>query len=62
MKRGDFVKYLKKNNCVLLREGAKHSVFINITNNRQTTIPRHPDIYDMLCKEICKQLQIPSVK
>ncbi|MDP3685028.1 MAG: type II toxin-antitoxin system HicA family toxin [Ignavibacteria bacterium] len=56
------MKHLKINNCVLLREGAKHSVFINLTNNKQTTIPRHPDIYDMLCKEICKQLDIKFIK
>ncbi len=62
MKRGEFIKYLKKNNCDLLREGSKHSVYFNMINNKQTTIPRHPEIADILCKVICKQLEIPPVK
>jgi len=62
MKRNEFIKYLTKNNCELLREGAKHSIYFNRINKKQTTIPRHPDIDDLLCKIICKQLQIPNVK
>ncbi|MCL4484661.1 MAG: type II toxin-antitoxin system HicA family toxin [Bacteroidetes bacterium] len=62
MKRGELIKYLTKNNCELLREGAKHSIYFNRINKRQTTVPRHPDVSDLLCKIICKQLQIPSIK
>jgi predicted RNA binding protein YcfA (HicA-like mRNA interferase family) len=62
MKRGFFLKHLKENNCVLSREGAKHSIYKNISNGKATTVPRHSDLNDITCKMICKQLGIPFVK
>lgn len=62
MKRNDLIQYLAKNNCEQVREGAKHSIYFNRSNKKQTTIPRHPEIADLLCKIICKQLEIPSIK
>ncbi len=59
MKRGEVLKHFKKYNCELLREGAKHSIYINKTSKKQTTLPRHPDISELLFKAICKQLEIP---
>jgi hypothetical protein len=38
---------------VLLREGAKHSVFVNRARNKSSTIPRHREINDFLAKKIC---------
>ncbi len=52
------MKILKNNNCVLLREGAKHSVFYNIKVGRTSTVPRHKEINDFLIKKICKDLSI----
>ncbi|MFA5831679.1 MAG: type II toxin-antitoxin system HicA family toxin [Candidatus Paceibacterota bacterium] len=60
MKRTDFLKFLKGNNCVLVREGAKHSLFFNIETRKSSTIPRHSEINDFLCKKICKDLGINS--
>ncbi len=59
MKRKDLISYLQKNGCVLLREGAKHTVFSNPKTNRVSTIPRHNEINDFLAKKICKDLDIP---
>ena len=59
MKRKEFIKYLKKSGCELLREGKKHSVFYNIGNNKTSTVPRHTEIDNKLARKICKDLQIP---
>lgn len=58
MKRIDFEKHLQNNNCRLLREGGNHSIWINTLNARKSTLPRHKEIDDILCKNICKQLQV----
>ncbi|MBP9192647.1 MAG: type II toxin-antitoxin system HicA family toxin [Ignavibacteria bacterium] len=62
MKRKEFVRYLNSNNCILHRNGSKHDIYKNLISNKKTTIPRHPTIDDMLCREICKQLGIPKIK
>lgn len=62
MKRNFFLKHLKLHNCVLAREGSKHSIFKNLGNNKATTVPRHADLNDITCRMICKQLEIPFVK
>ena len=58
MKRTDFLKFLKANNCVLTREGAKHSLFFNISAGKSSTVPRHTEINDFLCKKISRDLGI----
>ena len=62
MKRNFFVKHLRANNCVLSREGSKHSIFKYSRNGKATAVPRHPDLNDITCRIICKQLEIPFVK
>lgn len=34
MKRNAFLKHLKSNGCILVREGANHSLFINPDNGK----------------------------
>lgn len=62
MKRNDLIKHLAKHDCVLLREGANHSIYLNITNKKQTTVGRHKELDNLLCKKICQQLGIEEVK
>jgi len=62
MKRVKLVKFLKKNNCTLLREGSKHSMFYNTINGDKTTIPRHDEINTFLAQKICKDLRIEKPK
>jgi len=62
MKRTDLIKYLNKNNCVFIREGAKHSVFFNTSIKRLSTIPRHTEINKFLAKKICHDLGIEPPK
>lgn len=62
MKRNEFIRYLSSYNCQLYREGGNYSVFRNTINNKQTAVPRHSELSDLLCKKICKQLEIPDIK
>lgn len=62
MKRTYFLKYLRNNGCELLREGAKHSWWVNTINNSRSSIPRHTEIDDHLVLKICKDLGIKQIK
>jgi mRNA interferase HicA len=61
MKRSILIKYLQKYNCILLREGSSHSIYVNVINKKQSAVGRHNEISDLLCKKICKQLDIPEI-
>ncbi|MFW2014212.1 type II toxin-antitoxin system HicA family toxin [Acinetobacter bereziniae] len=55
MKRRDLVKFLNGLGAKF-KEGSKHTrVYLN---EKQSTIPRHTEIDDLLIKEIKKQLGI----
>ncbi len=61
MKRTRLIKYLTKNGCYLLREGARHSWYINPAKNQRSSVPRHSEIKNILAKKICKDLGIPPI-
>jgi predicted RNA binding protein YcfA (HicA-like mRNA interferase family) len=61
MKRNNLVKYLEKYNCTFVREGRSHTLYRNISNGQLSTVPRHPDIKENLCRKICKDLGIPDI-
>ncbi|MCX5905358.1 MAG: type II toxin-antitoxin system HicA family toxin [Proteobacteria bacterium] len=58
MKRRDFIKHLEQHGCEFLREGANHTVYVHRIKKKVSTVPRHNDIYDNLCRKICKDLDI----
>ncbi len=60
MKQVDFLKHLKKYDCYLLREGGNHSIWANKANGKKSSVPRHKELSNMLCKVVCKQLEIPT--
>lgn len=63
MNRKELIRHLERHGCVLLREGGKHSRYINLADpNRITTIPRHNEIADLLAIKICRQLGTPDPK
>ena len=62
MKRVDLVRYLEANGCSLLREGGRHSVFVNRTAGKASAVPRHREINEMFARKICKDLELPSPK
>mgnify|MGYP003816147597 CR=1 FL=1 len=61
MKRKDLIKYLLENGCKKIREGARHSVFLNSSTNNTSTVPRHNEIDNNLAKKICKDLGIKII-
>lgn len=61
MKRADLIKHLKANGCELLREGTNHAIYRNKSNSKQSAVGRHQELDNLLCKKICKQLEIPFV-
>jgi mRNA interferase HicA len=60
MKRDDLIRYLRQQGCELLREGGKHSVFVNRATQKATTIPRHREINEFLAKKICRDLDVQA--
>jgi mRNA interferase HicA len=62
MKLYYLIKYLRENNCELLREGAKHSWWINRELNKRSAVPRHKEISDQLAVKICKDLGVTPIK
>ncbi len=61
MKRKSLIRHLEKYECILLREGANHSVYINsIHPELKAPVPRHKEIEDFLSIKICKELGIPE--
>lgn len=59
MKLLDLLRHLAAHNCVLLREGANHSIWLNLGNSQQTSVPRHREVGDFTARAICKQLGVP---
>jgi mRNA interferase HicA len=58
MKRRDLLAHLLMHGCTLLREGARHSWWQNVTLNKRSAIPRHGEINNHLAKKICRDLGV----
>lgn len=62
MKRRRLLKHLRQHECRLLREGGRHSWWVNPAENKRSAIPRHTEINDVLAKKICKDLGVPAIQ
>ena len=62
MKRDDLIKYIISEGCIFIREGARHSVFFNPNTRQTSTIPRHNEINNFLCKKICRDLGLKETE
>ena len=60
MKRVDLVRHIEQHRCELLREGGSHSVYVNRTARKTSTVPRHREINDFLARKICRDLEVPE--
>jgi predicted RNA binding protein YcfA (HicA-like mRNA interferase family) len=60
MKRRDLIRHIEKHGCELLREGAKHTVYVNRKVRKGSTIPRHREINEDLARKICRDLEVPN--
>jgi len=59
MKRKDLIRHIEKYGCKFLREGRKHTVYVNLREKKVSTIPRHREIDENISRKICKDLAIP---
>lgn len=60
MKRLDLVKHLEMHSCQILREGARHTVYVNRAVRKASAVPRHREINEFLARKICRDLGIPA--
>jgi predicted RNA binding protein YcfA (HicA-like mRNA interferase family) len=56
LKRRDLVRHLREHGCELLREGGRHSVFVNRRTRRASAVPRHRETNEDLARKICRDL------
>jgi predicted RNA binding protein YcfA (HicA-like mRNA interferase family) len=60
MKRHLLIRHLESHGCQLLREGGKHSLYVNPGNQQTTAVPRHREINEFLARKICRVVGVPS--
>jgi predicted RNA binding protein YcfA (HicA-like mRNA interferase family) len=60
MKRQALIRHLENHGCYVLREGGKHTIYVNPQNNQTSTVPRHREINEFLARKICRDLGIPQ--
>ncbi len=58
MKRQTLIRHLESHGCNLLREGGKHSIYVNPENNQTSAVPRHRKNNDFLARKICRDLGV----
>jgi len=58
MKRVDLIRHIEASGCAFLREGGRHTVYVNPTARKVSTVPRHREINDFMAKKICRELEI----
>jgi mRNA interferase HicA len=60
MKRVDPTGHPGRHGREFLREGNKHTVYVNRLENKSSTVPRHREVNDFLARKICTDPQIPK--
>ncbi len=60
MKRVDLIRHLESHGCEFLREGGKHTIYVNRATQRSSAVPRHREINDFLARKICRDLLLPD--
>ena len=52
MKRHELIRHLMARGCRLLREGGRHSIYVNPVTNATSAVPRHVEIYGYLARRV----------
>jgi mRNA interferase HicA len=60
VKRRDLIQHLTAHDCELLREGGRHTIYVNRTNQAVSAVPRHQEINNILARKICRDLDVPD--
>jgi len=58
MKRVDLIRHIEASGCAFLREGGRHTVYVNPTAQKVSTVPRHREINQFMAKKICREPEI----
>lgn len=58
MKRTDLIRHLEAHGCEKLREGGNHTIYVNRSRRKVSSIPRHREINDYLARKICRDLEV----
>jgi len=61
VKRGALLRHLRRYGCILKREGAAHSLWMNAATGAVEAVPRHTEISNRLAIKICRGLGVPDV-
>jgi predicted RNA binding protein YcfA (HicA-like mRNA interferase family) len=59
MKLRDLERHLRERGCVFFREGGAHTVWLNPSNRKIASVPRHREIKEGTVRGVCRQLEIP---
>ena len=51
MKWVDLIRHIEASGCGFLREGGRHTVYVNPTARKVSTVPRHREINEIHGKE-----------
>jgi mRNA interferase HicA len=60
MKRLDLLRHLEQNGCEFLREGGRHTMYVNRAKKKVSSVPRHKEILEFTARKICKDLDVPQ--
>jgi len=58
VKRIDLIRHLERCGWEFLREGKDHTVYVNRSARKSSSIPHHREVNDFLARKICSDLQI----
>ena len=58
MKRADLIRHLEAHGCEKLREGGNHTIYVNRSRRKVSSIPRHREINDYLARKIYRDLEV----
>jgi mRNA interferase HicA len=58
----DLETHLRAHGRALLREGGRHSIWLNPATETRTSVPRHREIPRTTARAICRRLGVPDVE
>ena len=60
MKHRDLIRHLERYGCEQLREGGRHTIYVNRNARKTSAVPRHKELNDYLARKICRDLEVPD--
>ena len=44
----------------MLREGSRHTLYVNRAEQKTAPIPRHQEVKTMVARQVCRLLRVPE--